>query len=373
MKLNRLLPMIVCFLLAGCVLNVGESTTPLPADAGLPAPFYFLSGDDGSKSRLWRVEVDGITLTLVRDCCIRAYAVSSVTGQIAYVSDETTLVISDAYGNEISVADIGAVGYPELLYSALAWSPDGSQVALGGDNGVWLYTPNSDELTQLQLSSSPDDTTAIRPLSYDAWSPDGRTLLIARFRANVDFDEVGYLTISSGELQMTSIAAGRRFTWSPDSQSVYVSSNFYGVMGILPSLLLMTPEESEVTSLITSESTDEGLIARYVDSAQVGPDGLLYYFYGEGSIDASRDAGRLSMHRSNRNGVTDRVLLRDDIHIGINEVLWARDMSMALIVGAEMWPQNWTGAITLLPTGGQDPAVVTPFVGYRLQWGKESR
>jgi hypothetical protein len=349
---------------------VGETATPPPAAAVLPAPLYFLSGDNEGNSRLWRVDVDGINLTLIRDCCVKAYAVSSATGQVAYVADdESTLVIVDASGGEVSV-DIAAVGYPEQFQSALAWSPDGSQVALGGENGVWLYAPGSDELTQ--LADSPDNAAAIRPLSYDAWSPDGRTLLVARMRADLDADLVGYLVISSGELQMTQIATGRRFSWSPDSRSVYVSTNFYGMMGIFPSLSVMTPEDNEITSLIMSESTDEGLTARYVEWAQVGPDGLLYYFYGEGRIEPSRDTGEVSMVRSSTDGVTDRVPLRDDVHIGVNEVLWARDMSLALIVGAEDWPEDLTGAITLLPTTGQETAVVTPFTGYGLQWGKES-
>jgi hypothetical protein len=47
-------------------------------------------------------------------------------------------------------------------------------------------------------------------------------------------------------------------------------------------------------------------------------------------------------------------------------------MSLALIVGAEDWPEDLTGAITLLPTSGREPAAVTPFTGYELQWGKAS-
>jgi hypothetical protein len=304
------------------------------------------------------------------DCCIKAYAVSSAPGQVAYVTEATTLVISDPFGEEIIAVDLDEVRYPQELASPLAWSPDGLQLALGGEAGLWFYMLELERLTQ--MSAAPEYTTDIRPLAHDAWSPDGSTVLLLAYRPNADVDEVGIMPIVSGEVKMTSILAGRSVTWTPDSRSVYVSSNFYGVMGILPSLLRITSEELEKTTLVESGSTADGLLGRYLEAARVGPDGLLYYFYGEGAVDFERNSVGLSMYRSNSDGLTDRVLLREAVFSGIDEILWAGDMSQAVIVGAGSADQGWTGTITILPIDTAEPVVVTPFTGHDLQWGRAS-
>ena len=108
MKFNRLLPILAWFLVISCIFYAGKSATPLPATEAapeevteevaepelspvLPAPLYFLSGEDGNAS-LWRIEVDGATQSSIKDCCIRDYAVSPATGKIAYVTNETKLI-----------------------------------------------------------------------------------------------------------------------------------------------------------------------------------------------------------------------------------------------------------------------------------------
>lgn len=310
--------LVICLLTAGCA-STEESPTAPAAPALLPAPLYYLAEEGGGAS-LWRVEADGATQVQIADCCILAYAVSPASGWVAYLPDETTLVVADALGGEVATVDIATVGYSTQSDTALAWSPD------------------------------------------------GRTLLIVN--SEPDRDMLGMLAVESGELVMSRLAAGRRFTWSLDSQVVYVSSNFWGMMGFLPSLLVFDPLANEPTLLITVDTDDEGLLVRYVDAAQEGPDGLLYYFYGEErEVEVGVDTGRLSMTRSNRDGITGRERLRDDVYVAVDEVLWAPDMSLALIAGADPWLENQTGAVTLLPADGQEPAVVLPFVGYGLQWG----
>jgi len=391
MKFTRLLPILTLFLVVSCIFFTGGCTAPPPATEAvteaaietgteeateevvepelspvLPAPVFFLSGDDGVAS-LWRIEVDGVTLTSIKDCCIRDYAVSPATGQIAYVTDEPKLVITDANGEGAIEVILGEVSYPQELDSALAWSPDGLQLAFGGENGLWVYMLESERL--FQISGTAEYTTFIRPLAYDAWSPSGSKILIAAHKPNADVDEIGMIPIVSGEVKMASILAGRRATWAPDEGSFYISSNFYGMMGILPSLIVVTTDDMEPKALVKS-SLSEDRLGRYLEGAQVGPDDLLYYFYGEGPVDFEKNATGLSMYRSNRDGVTDRVALRTDTYSGISEILWAEDMSLAVIAGAGKSPNNQSGIITILPTNGEMPAIVTPFGGYGLQWGQ---
>ncbi len=278
------------------------------------------------------------------------------------------MIIGDADGNEVITVSLDEVRYPKDLDSALAWSPFGTDIALGGEGGLWFYSLNLGKL--IQMSGSPEYTTNIRPPAYDAWSPDGSKVLIVGHRSNAGVDEVGIMPIVSGEVKMTSILADRRFTWAPDGQSFYVSSNYYGMTGILPSLMQVTSDELEITTLVKSKSTDDELLGRYLETAQVGPDNLLYYFYREGPVDFERKNTGLSMYRSNRDGITDRVLLRNGVYSGIDEILWAEDMSLAVIVGVEILDQNWTGSITILPTDTEEQAFVAPFTGYDLQWGQ---
>jgi hypothetical protein len=195
--------------------------------------------------------------------------------------------------------------------------------------------------------------------------------LLLAHRPNADVDEVGIMPIVSGEVKMTSILAGRSVTWTPDGSSVYVSSNFIGKMGILPSLLQINAGDLKKTTLVESETTDGGLLGRYLEGARLGPDGLLYYFYGEGPVAPDRNTTPLAMYRSGRDGVSGRALLREDRYAGIDEILWAGDMSQAVIAGAGSADQGWAGAITILTVDSAQPAVVTPFTGYGLQWGRE--
>jgi len=140
-------------------------------------------------------------------------------------------------------------------------------------------------------------------------------------------------------------------------------------MGILPSLIVVTTDDMEPKALVKS-SISEDRLGRYLEGAQVGPDDLLYYFYGEGPIDRESNGTGLSMYRSNRDGVTDRVALRTDTYSGISEILWAEDKSLAVIAGGGKSPNKQSGIITIIPTNGEMPAITTPFGGYGLQWGQ---
>jgi hypothetical protein len=382
MKWYRVLPILAWILIVSCIFFTGGDTPPtetevITQEVGtevpepksptlLPAPIYFLSGDTGNAS-LWRVEVDGVTLNSVKDCCIRYYAVSPATGQIAYVTLEYKLIVSEIDGEGIIEVDLSQVSYPRELDSALAWSPDGSQLALGGENGLWVYTIESGSL--VRISGTAEYTTFIRPLAYDAWSPDGSKILIMAHKPNANVDEIGVIPIESGEVKMAAMLTGRRVTWAPDSESFFISSNLFGITGILPSLIVVTTDEMDPTALIKDEYTEEGH-ARYLDGAQVGPDNLLYYYYGEGPIDNDTKSTDQSMYRSNRDGVTDRVRLRTDTYFGIREILWAEDMSLAVIARARDDSNAQAGVITILPVDGAMPAIMTPFAGYGLQWGQ---
>jgi TolB protein len=97
------------------------------------------------------------------------------------------LAVVDAAGRLVVAADTGAVsaplGDPRVAYSFPAWSPDGSRIAvIGDDHGtgvVHVFTVRPDgsgPLSPAAVYESPD-----RPPFYLSWSPDGaRVSFLAR-------------------------------------------------------------------------------------------------------------------------------------------------------------------------------------------------
>lgn len=340
----------------------------------LPAPLYFLSGQLSSW-QIWRIEVDGETLTQITAAGthISAFDISPVTGQIAYIADEG-LAISDAFGNEARIIDTSEMSYSNTLREAatsLAWSPDGTRLALAGQDGVWLYTLSNGELTQ--LLAIPSDTFTIWLESPHAWSPDGNLLLVGRMYANSDYGEAAYVMVDDGTMTMMSISVCCDFTWSPDSQLVYASMEVSTALCPSPGLQRWSLADGETATLVSSGPIPgERVAGHFIHTAQEGSDGFLYYLYGFSEVPSdSLQYGALAMYRSAGDGITDRVLLRSDTYAEILEVLWADDMSLAVIVDGSATDSPRTGAVTLLTVDNKPPVVLAP-EGFRPRWGKQT-
>jgi hypothetical protein len=315
---------------------------------------------------------------------IDTYDVSQAMGRIAYISSNQ-LFISDALGHDPQLIDTPNEDLSNS-YASLAWSPDGTRLAFTGKSGVWLYEVGESNL-HLLLSTRGADVLprpdVLRLIGPTPWSPDSRTLLINSLSA--DWGEVNYLPLDeSTSLIRIGLSICDEVHWSRDSHTLYGSHHtLYGPCDN-PGLDRWDMLSHSLTPLFESESITptQHVLARFVRAAQEGPDGSLYYFYGSADLPYSDIEGTLFMVRSAPDGVTDRHALRSDSFINVYEVLWAPDMSAAVVVVGR--PDEPAGAhstnmgtIKLLTTdnrpalsNGSQPGLAVAGRGSQLHWGK---
>jgi dipeptidyl aminopeptidase/acylaminoacyl peptidase len=113
------------------------------------------------------------------------------------------------------------------------WSPDGSQIVfvsgLGGSTELWSADPSSGVLKQLTVGMGGVGHLAV---FMPQWSPNGE--YVAYVSAKTGVDEIWlYARDGSADRQLTCLG-GRieAFSWSPDSQSIALTSNCFGAFDI---------------------------------------------------------------------------------------------------------------------------------------------
>ncbi len=113
------------------------------------------------------------------------------------------------------------------------WSPEGSQIVfvsgLGGSTELWSADPASGLLTQLTVGMGGVGHLAV---FMPQWSPNGE--YVAYVSAKTGVDEIWlYARDGSADRQLTCLG-GRieAFSWSPDSQSIALTSNCFGAFDI---------------------------------------------------------------------------------------------------------------------------------------------
>jgi hypothetical protein len=274
---------------------VTAEPTSEPAPAGaLPAPLYVLEG-----GQVVRIDTDGTTKTKLTDeqpftpgaLAITEMAVSPADGALAYVlhgANGNTLVMTDANGkNRRVLLENQSVASPR-------WSRDGSAVAVqvgqpSADDspwksGVWVFSAFSGEARQLIASDPAPTDGADEAWIYapEAWSPDGRKLLIGRFSQMVELCDAAIVDVVTGELTPlqppTATAAPLRIqcaggVWTADSSGVYIVLRGRGLSAPEPGLYLVNAENGTLSPAIPAQPA-AGQFA-LVQSQSVGPDGRL--------------------------------------------------------------------------------------------------
>ncbi|MDP9302853.1 MAG: hypothetical protein M3P43_18460 [Actinomycetota bacterium] len=122
--------------------------------------------------------------------CVHSVAMSPVDGRIAYVTYnpetgiDTVRVVDPDDGAITPVASVTATGLPNNAPSRIAWSRDGSRIALAAGCQIWsIAADGSDQAVVKDLS--PCTATPGRL----TWSPDGAELAFVE----PSFDVVGHL------------------------------------------------------------------------------------------------------------------------------------------------------------------------------------
>jgi dipeptidyl aminopeptidase/acylaminoacyl peptidase len=247
-----------------------------------------------------RIDVDGTTKTTLTDerpftpgaLAITEVAISPADGALAYVlqgANGNSLVMTDANGaNRRVLLENQSVATPR-------WSRDGSAVAVqvgqpSADdspwkNGVWVFSAFSGEARQL-IASDPapiDGTSEAWNYAPEAWSPDGRKLLIGRFSQIVELCDAAILDVITGELTLLQAPAGAASplraqcaggVWTADSSGVYVVLRGPGLSPPEPGLYLANAEDGTLVPAIPAQPA-AGQFA-LIQSQSVGPDAALY-------------------------------------------------------------------------------------------------
>jgi Tol biopolymer transport system component len=345
----------------------------LPVPPLLPRPLYFLDHDTTGHSQIFRLEVDGRTVSQIsfEPMSVDSYDVSPKDGRIAYTSNnELFLIDSDGAARQM-LLDGGPVDENNRWthsVGAPVWSRDGEMLAYGY-GGLNLLTFGHGEIRRIldnQVDTSPGFPIVHQIYSPDSFSPDGTRLLV-----NIGFYEGGtygiYNLADSTLVQLSRADGGTvccHTSWIPDGTGVYIASPSLGM--IESGLFYADAFSGQVSALLPALAPDGTY--NFADAAQPGPDGKLYFFFNNLPDIPAAGHTPLFLVRSAADGITGRGILLPGAFQDINEILWSPDAALAVLVIARD-PNTYTGgrAEIIYPDGR--PLVPLVPSAQNLQWG----
>jgi hypothetical protein len=352
--------------------SAGE--TPAPARL-LPHPLHFLENDAAGLLQIFRLGVDGATLTQLtfEPTAVEAYDVSPVDGSVAYVTNnQLYLVNADGSGRRMLVD--GGVPDPNNGFlnnlNGAVWSPDGATLAygLGGLNFYAVASGVSNRVLEDQVDRSSPELPFPRELYWPAaFSPDGSKLMVTLgYYEGISY---GIYFPSGGALVHLGGASDLIFgstNWTPDGNFLYTARGSLGMFG--PGLWQVNATTGAVTTLIPGTALADGSY-NFPDAPYLGPDGQLYYFFANlRPGDEFVSHAPLQMVRSAPDGVTGRTVLRPETFSLLNEALWAPDASFVIAANAPTDTVFQGGQAILFYTDGRPAVVLAPYA-YQMKWG----
>jgi len=310
-----------------------------------------------------RIDVDGTTKTTLTDeqpfipgaLAITELAISPADGALAYV-------LQGANGaNRRVLLENQPVATPR-------WSRDGSAVAVqvgqpsASDtpwtSAIWVFSAFSGEARQLIASDPAPSDGAGEAWIYapEAWSPNGRKLLVARFSQMVELCDAAILDVVTGELTTLQAPAGaaspRRVqcvggVWTADSSGVYVVLRGPSLSPPEPGLYPANAEDGTLLPAIAAQPAT-GQFA-LVQSQSLDSDGRFYALVAlveripDPAAEPNASPPPASLYRVGQDGQLER--LRPD--------------SFGLF-GSPIWAPGGAGVV--LPTAANDGGVAYVYV-----------
>jgi hypothetical protein len=347
------------------------STTPTP-DALLPQPLYFLAFDGQSVKQVFRLERDGKAekqLTF-ESANVTNYDVSPVDGSIAFESDNQ-LLLANADGSNRRVMVDGA--------RKPVFSPDGKTLAysLNGLNLYDLSTGNSN----LVLPDQPLGGS-LPPELYipDKYSPDGTKLLL----------EVGHppdspwtaaiytpatntvVPVAGNDPRLSCCVYYGGANWSADSSSLYTAATIPDASTPFGELWKVDANTGAAATLIPGSAGDGNMMLMYLAyEPYLAPDGGLNFFSAKiPEATGHVDHVPMVIVRTRPEDITANwSILRGDMFDLVDEVLWAPDASIAIVVFAPLEAQIDGGRAEVVYFDGRPNAPLADYAE-NLKWGR---
>ncbi len=316
-----------------------QQPTPSPVPDLLPHSLYYLNHVEAGLTQIYRLAKDGKTVQQItfEPADVGNFDVSPIDGSVAYVSNNQ-LILVDANGAGRRILFDGGAVDPNALFlnsvSSPVWSIDGQTIAFG-HQGLNFYSLSDGSIKKV-IEDKIDTTTASFPMPVELYapvrySPDGTKLLVS-----IGFFEggaFGFYRLADNTLTRFGRSDGNmvccELRWVPDSSGLYAAS---AAIGMVDSGLSYLDASSGNVTILLPGSVPDGTY-NFSAGPQVGRDGKLYFFFNNLPQIPTSSHTPLYLVRSDTDGVTGRTKLKADAYNFINEVLWAPDASLAVVVG----------------------------------------
>jgi WD40 repeat protein len=218
-----------------------------------------------------------------------------------------------------------------------AWSPDGTIVAVGSDNFIWLYTADLTDVAVLETQPSYSVDTL-------AWSPDGRMLAASTgwpelassttFIWETDSWELIAEIPNSGNLNGNSLAYS--IQWSPDSTHLAIPTS--------DTLSIWNVPNEQLTARLTGHTRGINDVAWSSDGTQlasISHDGIANIWdLSSGSLQTTLDVSTDISSSPNLAVIWNPNDTQLAIGVGENIQIW--DIATRTLISTETTPNNET-------------------------------
>lgn len=361
---------------------MAAAATPAPSDTPAPSPtavpdvlphdLFFINRDSGGLWQVFRIDTDGQTLHQItfEPLSVEAYGVSPTDGSIAYITNNQLYLVDAAGAGRRMLIDGGPVDENNRWTNSVGspvWSPDGQTLAYshGGLSFLDSGTGAVNRVLQNQIDTSPGFPLVKEIYAPRAYSADGSKLLV-----DIRYYEGGtygiYLPSNNALVRFKRADGGIiccDANWIPDGSGVYITSPSLGMVD--SGLYYADAATGDVTTLLPGAPPDGTYNFAY--AAQVGADSKLYFFFNNLPQIPVESHTPLYLVRSDPDGVTARTQLLPDVFLNINEILWAPDASLAILVITPNPDESSGGEARVVYPDGRPSIILTSFAR-DLRW-----
>jgi hypothetical protein len=355
--------------------------TPRPTDTAqpnnlLPHSLHFLNTDAAAHLQIYRLEVDGRTLTQItaEPADVEYFDVNQNDGRIVYISNNQIYLIQPDGSDRKLLLDGGPQDENNPFLTDIqtaVWSPNGETIAYGygGLNFYAVATGTTNRVLENRLRDLGNGMTFPEEMYWpERYSPDGNKLLITlgyyEGASAAIYFPAGDSLVRLKDDEGATICCGDE-EWSLDGSAFFAASPSMGMTN--SGLWRVDAGTGQVTTLLPGDAGNDTF--NFADEPFLGPDNQLYFFFvntpasDEFFIDAP-----LQLVRSAADGVSGRSVLLPDIFKNMNEALWSPDANFVIVAIAQNDEMYQGGQLEMVYLDGRPRVVLSPY-GLEMKWG----